>query len=54
VNASLCARSGKKTVEGTMMLSPAPKSNPVAVAEPPETQNLKPATISDILVNGKI
>jgi hypothetical protein len=33
---SIAARKGKKTEGGTMMWRPERKSNPVAVADPPE------------------
>jgi hypothetical protein len=47
---------GKKTDEGTVMPRPEPnsKSDPVAVADPPETETLTLATTkeaSDILTN---
>jgi hypothetical protein len=57
VTASLSARQGKKTDDETMMLPPAPKFNPAAVAVWPKTQTLMPATTeeaSDILINCKI
>jgi hypothetical protein len=54
VTASVPASQGEKTDEGTMMLKSTPESNPVAVAELPETQTLTPATTkeaTDILIN---
>jgi hypothetical protein len=48
---------GKKADEGTMMLRPAPQSNPATAAEPLQTRTLTPATTkeaSDILMNGKV
>jgi hypothetical protein len=56
VTSSVPARQGKKTDEGTMMLSSAHESNPSAVVEPPQMQILMPATTkeaSDILINCK-
>jgi hypothetical protein len=51
------ASEGKKTGDGMMMWPSARQSNPVAVAESPETLTLTPATTReapDILINCKI
>jgi hypothetical protein len=48
---------GKKTEEGTMMLTPGPQSSFVTVTDPPEAQTVTSATteeVSDILTNCKI
>jgi hypothetical protein len=61
----VAAREGKKTEQGTMMSLPKHKSNPVAVADPPEAQiltltltlTLTPATTGralNILTNSKM
>jgi hypothetical protein len=47
VTASVPASQGKKTDEGTTMLKSTPESNPVAVAELPETQTLTSATTKE-------
>jgi hypothetical protein len=59
VTFSVAASDGKKNEQGTMMLLPKHDSNPVAVADPPETQILTPtpATTEEaplILTNCKI
>jgi hypothetical protein len=58
VTPSAAAGEGKKTDEGTMIPLPEPnsKSDPVAVADPPEMRNQTPATTKeafDILTNSR-
>jgi hypothetical protein len=58
VTLSATVGEGKKIDDGTMMPTPEPdsNSNPVAVADPRETQSLTPATTneaSDIMTNGR-
>jgi hypothetical protein len=47
VTISVRASQGKKTDEGTIMLMAELKSNSLAVAEPPETHTLTPATAKE-------
>jgi hypothetical protein len=47
MTSSVAASEGKKTEEGMTMSTPEPPSNWVALADPPEGQNLTPATTKE-------